>query len=154
MPIHLTTEDHECSRHVNKTIHRFLFEDLNSWAGQIRKINISKKGTRFCPSEEIESHASRVFARLHSRELFTNLDRSEFLSEIVDFYSITNHLHPFREGNGRTQRVFITQLIHNAGYANFDFADVDGGLLMIATIQSANGVTDLLNGLFEQLIQA
>lgn len=135
-----------------KAIHRFLFEDLYEWAGQIRIVNISKKGTRFCPAETIETQADLIFTRLCDQRLFANMELSEFTSEIVDFYCITNHLHPFRDGNGRSQRIFITQLVHNAGY-NFDFADVDGDLLMIATIQAANGVIDLLNELFEKLIK-
>ena len=134
-----------------KAIHEFLFSDLYDWAGQVRTVDISKKGTRFCPYEEIEDLSNRIFARLHKCELFTKLKRKQFLSEVLEFYCITNHLHPFREGNGRTQRIFITQLINNAGYS-FDFADVDGDLLMIATIQSANGVMDLLKKLFEQLL--
>jgi len=135
-----------------KAIHRFLFEDLYEWAGQVRTVNISKKGTSFCPFEEIEDQANRIFTRLHDHERFINLERGEFLSEIVDFYCVTNQLHPYREGNGRTQRLFITQLIHNAGYEDFDFANVDGDLLMIATIQSANSVTDLLRKLFAELV--
>ena len=134
-----------------KAIHLFLFEDLFDWAGKVRTVNISKRGTRFCLYESVEDQANRIFSRLHRCELFAKLCRREFLSEIVDFYCITNYLHPFREGNGRTQRIFISQLITNAGY-DFDFANVDGDLLMIATIQSANGVTDLLKELFEQLI--
>ena len=134
-----------------KAIHLFLFKDLYDWAGQIRTVNISKKGTRFCLFEDIGEQASRIFSRLSSLEFFMSLDRSAFLSEVLDFYCITNYLHPFREGNGRTQRIFITQLIRNAGY-DFDFAGVDGDLLMTATIQSANGVTDLLKELFEELI--
>jgi len=134
-----------------KDIHGFLFGDIYEWAGQIRTVNISKKGIHFCQYEEIEDLSSRIFTYLHKHEHFKKLKRKEFLSEIINFYCVTNQLHPFREGNGRTQRVFITQLINNAGYS-FDFADVDGDLLMIATIQSANGVTDLLKELFEQLI--
>jgi len=134
-----------------KAIHEFLFSDLYDWAGQVRTVDISKKGTRFCPYGEIEDLSSRLFAHLHKCELFTKLKREQFLSEALGFYCTTNYLHPFREGNGRTQRVFITQLINNAGY-NFDFADIDGDLLMIATIQSANGVTDLLKNLFDQLL--
>jgi len=135
-----------------KAIHRFLFEDLFDWAGEVRTVNISKKGTSFCPFGDIETLADSIFARLHSRKLFRDLELSEFISEIVDFYCVTNDLHPFREGNGRTQRIFITQLIRNAGY-EFDFTYVDGDLLMIATIQSANGVTDLLTELFEKMIK-
>ena len=61
-------------------------------------------------------------------------------------------LHPFREGNGRTLRVFITQLIRNAGY-DINFADMDTELLMIATIQSSQGVTDMLKQLFCESIK-
>lgn len=74
------------------------------------------------------------------------------MDEIVDFYCVTNDLHPFREGNGRTQRAFLTQLIRNAGY-DLNWSEVDGDLLMIATIQSAQGVTDLLRKIFEDNIK-
>lgn len=71
----------------------------------------------------------------------------------MDFYCATNELHPFREGNGRTQRSFLAQLIRNAGY-DINFSDIDGELLMIATIQSANGVDDLLRQIFDEIIHA
>jgi len=135
-----------------KAIHQYLFEDLYEWAGQPRVINISKKGTLFCAFENIEAQAELIFSRLKDRDMFVNLKRSEFVKEIVDFYCVTNFLHPFRDGNGRAQRIFITQLIHNAGYS-FDFADADGDLLMIATIHSAHGVTDLLIELFDELVK-
>ena len=73
------------------------------------------------------------------------------MDEIVDFYCVTNDLHPFREGNGRTQRVFLAQLIRNAGY-DINWAEVDGDLLMIATIQSAQGVTDLLKKILNEAV--
>jgi len=64
---------------------------------------VSKKGTFFCPFDEIEDLSSRIFSRLHDYNLFAKLERKDFLSEIVDFYCVTNKLHPFREGNGRAQ---------------------------------------------------
>lgn len=134
-----------------KAIHHFLFFDLYDWAGQIRTVNISKKGTKFTPSENIEEQAALVFKRLRKCNYFKGLDHSAFVNEIVDFYCVTNALHPFREGNGRTQRIFLTQLIRNAGY-DINFADMDTELLMIATIQSAQGVTDMLKQLFLESI--
>lgn len=44
-----------------KTIHQFLFSDLYDWAGQIRTVDLSKKGTRFCPAESIEHQADLIF---------------------------------------------------------------------------------------------
>ena len=101
--------------------------------------------------EQIESQAALIFERLKTRNFFKSLSHDRFVDEIVDFYCMTNFLHPFREGNGRTQRLFLTQLIRNAGY-DINFADMDTDLLMIATIQSAQGVTDLLKAVFSESI--
>lgn len=62
-----------------------------------------------------------------------------------------NILHPFREGNGRTERIFISQLIRFNGY-DIDFSDIDTDYLMFATIQSAQGITDNLVNLFKENI--
>ena len=134
-----------------KAIHRFLFSDLYDWAGEVRTVNISKKGTQFAPAEQIENQAAQIFERLKTQNFFRGLSHDEFVNEIVDFYCVTNVLHPFREGNGRTQRVFLTQLIRNVG-CDINFADMDTDLLMIATIQSAQGVTDLLKVIFSESI--
>ena len=47
-----------------KAIHHFLFSDLYDWAGEIRTVNISKKGTKFTPAENIETQAPLIFKRL------------------------------------------------------------------------------------------
>ncbi len=130
-----------------KAIHRFLFGDIYSWAGQIRTVDMSKKGTSFTKASEIERNAAFCFERLQSMNCFTGLSFNDFAEEIVDFYCVTNILHPFREGNGRTQRAFLTQLIRNAGY-DIDFPEIDPDDLMIATIFSAQGVKDQLRNLF------
>ena len=132
-------------------IHRFLFEDLYEWAGKPRAVDISKKGTQFCPAAQIESTAKAIFARLKKQNFLVGLGRAHFISAIVDFYERTNELHPFREGNGRTQRVFLSQLARHAGYV-IDFARVDPDDLMIATIQAAGGVDDFLKVLFDEML--
>lgn len=132
-------------------IHRFLFEDLYEWAGKPRTVDISKKGTQFCPVAQISSSAKAVFSRLAEQRYFMGLDKAHFISAIIDFYERTNELHPFREGNGRTQRVFLSQLACHAGYA-LDFGRVDPDDLMIATIQAAGGVEDFLKELFNEIV--
>lgn len=134
-----------------KAIHAFLFEELYDWAGVTRTVDMSKKGTQFCPAAEIENRADAIFTRLKQQKLLANLKPKAFTNALVDFYGCTNELHPFREGNGRTQRVFISQLARNAGYA-IDFSLIDTDLLMIATIQAANGTCDLLKNVFSQII--
>lgn len=83
---------------------------------------------------------------------FRSFDYEDFVDEIVDFYCSTNELHPFREGNGRTQRAFLTQLIRAAGY-EIDFSEFDMDLLMLATIKEAQGVTDSLRQFFTNAIR-
>lgn len=132
-------------------IHRFLLEDLYEWAGEPRTVDIAKKGTQFCPAAQIDSTAKAIFARLKKQNFLIGLNRSRFISAIVDLYERTNELHPFREGNGRTQRVFLSQLARHAGYT-LDFGRVDPDDLMIATIQAASGVDDFLKVLFDKMI--
>lgn len=134
-----------------KRIHQFLFCDLYDWAGQIRSINISKKGTAFVPAAEIEPCADECFKRLagFSGE---RLSHRELAEEVADFYHTVNMLHPFREGNGRAQRVFFTQWIRSLGY-DLDLSSVDPDAFMIATIYAAQGVMDQLVDFFEQTIE-
>lgn len=135
-----------------KSIHRFLFEDIYDWAGQIRTIDISKMGTKFVNACDIERLALNCFNRLKQEEYFKNYSFEVFIKNIVDLYCVTNSLHPFREGNGRTQRLFIQQLIRYNGY-DIDFSQIDKDGLMIATIQSSNGVFDNLIKIFRNSIK-
>ena len=135
-----------------KAIHAHLFSDLYDWAGQIRTVDLSKKGFRFCPAAEIESRANLIFTRLRQLNFLKDMKHRRFVEELTDFYCSTNELHPFREGNGRTQRLFLSQLVQNAGYT-LNFSDMDGDLLMIATIQAAQGVTDLLKQLLGEAVK-
>lgn len=134
-----------------KAIHRFLFSDLYDWAGTPRQVNLRKKATSFTPFEQIEPQADLIFKRLAALNYLQDLSHTDRLTELVDFYCATNLLHPFREGNGRTQRTFLTQLLALSGYS-INWARVDTDLLMIATIQAASGVTDLLFRLFDELL--
>ena len=134
-----------------KAIHRFLFEDIYDWAGEVRTIDMSKKGTNFTKASQIEEMAGRIFGRLNRMNNYVGLDHKSFVDEITDFYCSTNMLHPFREGNGRTQRAFLQQLVQNAGY-EISFATMDPDELMIATIQAANGVTDNLHNILRMHI--
>lgn len=135
-----------------KQIHKYLFEDLYEWAGKVRTVDISKKGTNFTPAENIEAVANACFDRLKRFNYFKNIDFDDFVENIVDFYCSTNMLHPFREGNGRTQRIFIAQLIRFCGY-DINFSEIDTDELMVATIHSANGITDYLKEIFKNHIK-
>lgn len=134
-----------------KAIHKFLFKDLYDWAGELRTINISKKGTNFANVDELEDLCNECFKRLKENNYYQDLEFNNFVENIVDLYCTLNILHPFREGNGRTERIFIAQLIRFNNY-DIDFSDIDTDYLMFATIQSANGITDNLINLFKNNI--
>ena len=135
-----------------KAIHKFIFEDLYDWAGIPRTVDISKKGTFFVAAKNIDEIATACFERLKNQNNFKNLELDDFVEKITDFYCVTNNLHPFREGNGRTQRVFLSQLALNAGY-EMDFSNTDTDELMVATIQAANGVDTYLKNVLREIIK-
>ena len=135
--------------HIKK-IHAFLLCDLYEWAGQVRTVDISKKRTKFLDAASIESIGTKCFAKV-KEGYFENLPFDEFVKRIAEFYNDVNYIHPFREGNGRTQRIYFTQLIRHYGY-DINFADVDTDELMIATIQASSGVIDFLVDFFENSI--
>jgi cell filamentation protein len=82
---------------------------------------------------------------------FCNLSLDDFARETALFYNDVNYLHPFREGNGRCERIYFTQFIRHFGY-DINFADTDTDFLMLATIQASNGVIDLLTDYFREYI--
>ena len=133
-----------------KKIHEFLLCDLYEWAGQVRTVDISKKRTKFLDASSIESIGTKCFAKVREG-YFEDLPFDEFVKRIAEFYNDVNYIHPFREGNGRTQRIYFAQLIRHYGY-DINFADVDTDELMIATIQASSGVIDFLVEFFENSI--
>lgn len=135
-----------------RAIHQWLFSDLYDWAGQVRMVDLTKKGTRFCPAKEINHMAQEIFHRLREKSYFSGLPKTEFVAQLSDFYQRTNELHPFREGNGRTQRLFLSQLCRHTGY-RLDFSQIDIDLLIIASIQAYQGTDHLLQQVLSQAIQ-
>lgn len=102
-------------------IHQYIFQDLYTWAGQIRTVDIAK-GNLFCKVEFIHSMSDEIFSKL--REDFGNCsERAELLKTLSYYFSEINALHPFREGNGRAQREFAQLLVRRMGY-DLDFSKI------------------------------
>ncbi|MDT3701306.1 MAG: Fic family protein [Thermincola sp.] len=98
-----------------KKIHKYIFGDIYEWAGEIRWVNIAK-GNMFCSYEYIEANAVLLFNRLRRENYLKDAAREEIPLRLAYYLSEINVLHPFREGNGRVQRLFIEYLAENAGY--------------------------------------
>ena len=97
-------------------LHRHLFQDVYSWAGEIRTIRIGKGGNWFCYPEYIQSELRRVFAELGEPDVIARMTRPEFAEHVGHFLAELNAVHPFREGNGRTQLTFVAMLAKHAGF--------------------------------------
>ena len=118
-----------------KKIHGYLFQDVYDWAGKIRTVDIAK-GNLFCRYFAIESEASRIFSELKTEKYLKGLSTGEFCTRLAYYFSEINALHPFREGNGRTQREFIRQLAYQNNYlVNYSKITKDG--MVTASIASS-----------------
>ena len=115
-------------------IHYYLFQDIYAWAGEIRTVDIAKSNL-FCKVQFIIPQAEKLFAELRSNAYLTNLTRDEFVKKCAYYFSEINALHPFREGNGRTQREFIRQLALSNGYI-LRFSGVTPDEMLQASIDS------------------
>src|SRR5215213_9112749 len=101
--------DHLCA------IHAELFKDVYPWAGRIRTVEIAK-GEPFRLAETIVETSNALFNHLAAEDHLRGLDLYSFTDHVSAYYAALNHIHPFREGNGRTQRAFLSQLARDAGY--------------------------------------
>jgi cell filamentation protein len=95
--------------------HHALFRDVYDWAGQIRTVDIAK-GIPFCRHQFLPDQLDALFDNLADDTYLTGLAAGEFLEKFARLYGDLNALHPFREGNGRTQRAFLGQLARAAGW--------------------------------------
>lgn len=98
-------------------IHHQLFQDVYDWAGQIRTVDIAKgTGQVFQPLAVFDMGVQYSERMLRDDSLLQGLDRTTFISRLSVNYDNFNILHPFREGNGRTQRMFWDLIAHDAGW--------------------------------------
>ncbi|WP_085940613.1 Fic/DOC family protein [Granulicella tundricola] len=103
------------SQHL-RAIHRYLFRDVFPWAGEFRVVNISKGGPMFGPVMFIGQALDDAFGKLAREKLLSGLTVDAFADRAAFYLGEINAIHPFREGNGRTQREFIRQLAVRAGH--------------------------------------
>ena len=135
-----------------KAIHFYLFQDLFYWAGKTRTVAIAK-GNLFCLPPYIESYAKDIFSNLKRDNYYQGLSKEEFVDHITNLLADINALHPFREGNGRTQREFIRYVGIKNGYG-FDWSKVSAEENIIASYESANGDNEKLRAIISKIIYA
>ena len=132
-------------------IHRYLFQDLYAWAGEIRTVDLSKEGSLFCLSQYILPSAEDIFGRLESERFLKQLEKGDFVDRLAEYMGDINSLHPFREGNGRAQRIFFSELARNAGY-QITFIGVNTEELIRCDVAAMRGNSLPLRALLEKIV--
>lgn len=122
-----------------QSIHRFIFEDIFEWAGTLREAGFLRKGESiFCLGEYILPSAAEIHAKLKQENYLRGMSQSVFIERLALYMGEINALHPFREGNGRTQREYFYQLSKQAGY-ELDFSRITTQALLKADIAAYSG---------------
>ena len=108
-----------------KKIHKYLFEDIYDFAGQLRKVNISKGNFRFVPISYIEEAIKNI----------EKMPQSSY-DEIIEKYVEMNIAHPFREGNGRSTRIWLDLILKKELNLVIDWSTVDKSDYLLAMERS------------------
>jgi cell filamentation protein len=142
-----------------QAIHTHIFQDVFAWAGELRTTMLGKAEyfgqppTWFTPPYLLEHEAERIFAWLHRADLLRRLTRNEFARQAAQLLAEVNKLHPFREGNGRTQRLFVDAIARQAGHeVHFDV--VSRERMVRASIEANNGNLAMMTRMFEEITDA
>lgn len=106
-------------------IHKYLFQDVYDFAGKIRDENISKGNFRFAPV-------------MYLKEALKNIDKmpQKTFDEIIEKYVEMNIAHPFREGNGRSTRIWLDRILVKELGKVVDWSKVDKGDYLLAMERS------------------
>jgi len=110
-----------------------------------------KGGNAFCYPEHIDREMRRIFGELAWQKKLTGVAAGEFARETAHFLAGLNAVHPFREGNGRTQLSFLTILAERAGHP-LDLDRLEPKAMLKATIASFVGSEKPLAGIIYDLI--
>lgn len=97
-----------------QAIHRYLFEDIYEFAGEIRKVNMAKGNFRFAPLMYLDAALENI----------DKMPQSDF-DEIIEKYVEMNIAHPFREGNGRSTRIWLDHILKSEIGKVIDWSKVD-----------------------------
>ena len=119
------------------SIHGFLFQGLYSWAGRYRNTDAWKNGTTFCSSKYIPDYIAKCTEIIY--EAINNLNKyTNNFTELAYGYNKLNKTHPFKDGNGRTQREWLRQILCVNGYI-LDLNKMQGHDIIKASYLACHG---------------
>lgn len=132
-------------------LHRQLFSELYEWAGELRNVDISKGGTRFCTCGRMAAESKKLFSALENENWLKNLSKDDFCDKLAEFYCEFNMIHPFREGNGRVQRLLFEHLALSAGY-DLDWENVQADEWIQANIDGVSVNYGPMSQIFKRIV--
>lgn len=97
-------------------LHEHLFQDVYEWAGKTRTVDIAKNNAMFCFAAFVDRELDKRFKAIGNEKGLQGLIAAQFAERAGEHLSELNAIHPFREGNGRTQRAFLVVLAEQAGH--------------------------------------
>jgi cell filamentation protein len=121
-----------------KEIHRRIFQNIYPWAGEFRQVNIRRSASFFFALVQfMEMNLKGTLTKLGTENHLKGLNAAAFASRAAYYLGELNAIHPFREGNGRTQREFIRELAAEAGH-RLNWSRVSHEQMYVASIESHN----------------
>lgn len=126
-----------------RAVHRHLFQDVYAWSGRFRTVRIAKDGNVFCYPENILAEMSKLFDSLGKQQGLVGLQRVAFSRQLASFLATLNAIHPFREGNGRTQMAFAAIVASQSGF-RLELDRLIPDAFLAAMIASFTGTDDEL----------
>ena len=133
-----------------RRFHREIFSGVYPWAGEIRTVAIAKT-QMFALPQHIKPYLDDQFAQLAQEDHLQELSRDRFVERAAHYLGEVNAAHPFREGNGRTQRAFFGQLARDAGY-DIEWGRLDPERNIEASVASLDGNDSKLRELLDDLV--
>lgn len=134
-----------------RRIHNILFADIYEWAGAIRTIDISKANTHFCTASRIAPEANKLFKSVKKKEYFVGMDKTQLIKELSELYADLNVIHPFRDGNGRAQRILFEHIVVNCGF-EISWTTITINEWLDANIQGFYGNYETMESVFRKCI--
>jgi len=137
-----------------RAIHKAIFKDVYEWAGEPRTVNMQKGESVFAFAQHIESSANKLLHQLARENHLKDLDKTQFVERAAFYMSELNAVHPFREGNGRAQRVFFEHLGREAGHS-LDLSAVSRQMMNVSSEKAhLSGDSRHLQPVFQQALRA
>lgn len=135
-----------------QAFHERIFGDVYPWAGELRTVAIAK-GDLFALPQHIEPYLTNVLSRLPAEQHLQGLATAPLVDRLAYYLAEINSTHPFREGNGRTQRAFIGQLALQAGH-RIAWQRLDPGQNIDASRAAHRGDNAPMRALLAELVDA